>query len=339
MKQFWNALCREWQLGEPMKEPVRVSGGYMHKMYRLDTPRGSYAVKLLNPEVMARPQALGNYRCALRLEQILEEHALPIVPALSLHGQKLQRAGEQYYQLFLWVDAFALARDEITPAHCACIGALLAKQHAITASGAALQVDVRGGKPEPFGFAWEQAAAEAQKRCNAIAAPLAEALPLLREAQEAYNQAVAALPERTAICNGDMDPKNVLWQNGRPLVIDLECLAWGNPLMDLLPLALDWAGGANQRLDEKRLTAFLAAYRQISGAWALPWQTLTGIGFAWLDWLNYSVRRAIDGEDEETLQTGVQQTVDTLERIRSFAAVRKTATQVFAAVFGSQTEI
>ena len=32
-----------------------VSGGFMHRMYRVTTDRGIYAVKHLNPEIMSRP--------------------------------------------------------------------------------------------------------------------------------------------------------------------------------------------------------------------------------------------------------------------------------------------
>lgn len=340
MKQFWNALCRDWQLGAPLKEPDRVYGGYMHKMYRLDTPSGSYAVKLLNPEVMARPQALGNYRCALALEKTLEAHALPIVPALTLHGQKLQKLGEQYYLLFPWVEGSALPWEQITGEHCGCIGALLAKQHALVlcTDAAQLPADPSGqlpqvSPPEGFDFDWHRAVCKAEAHCPQIAAPLREALPLLLFAQECYNAAIAALPQRICICNGDMDSKNVLWQNGRPLVIDLECLCWGNPVLDLVQLALDWAGGPIKRLNKECLSAFLTAYRQTAGTMELGWDALSGIGFAWLDWLHYSVQRAMEEHDEETRQTGVRQTLDTLERIRFYASVREEAAACFAAAF------
>lgn len=38
-------------------EPSRLNGGFMHKMYKIDTQKGTYALKLLNPYVMQRKTA------------------------------------------------------------------------------------------------------------------------------------------------------------------------------------------------------------------------------------------------------------------------------------------
>lgn len=37
-------ICREYYLGEPVCEPARLTGGFMHKMYSLFTDKGKYAV-------------------------------------------------------------------------------------------------------------------------------------------------------------------------------------------------------------------------------------------------------------------------------------------------------
>lgn len=44
------------------------------------------------------------------------------------------------------------------------------------------------------------------------------------------------------LSNEDMDPKNVMWENGSSWVIDLECLEYGNPMSHAVVLALQWAG-------------------------------------------------------------------------------------------------
>ena len=48
-----------------------VSGGLMHRMYRVETDGGKYAVKHLNPIIMKRPDALANYAKAEKLEETL----------------------------------------------------------------------------------------------------------------------------------------------------------------------------------------------------------------------------------------------------------------------------
>ena len=42
-----------------------------------------------------------------------------------------------------------------------------------------------------------------------------------------------------AICHRDMDPKNVMWANGNPIVIDWESASLANPYRELVEDALD----------------------------------------------------------------------------------------------------
>ena len=65
----------------------------MHRMFKVRTSSGTYAVKALNPEVMSRPDALRNYAEAEKLERILEDNGLPIVAALSFDDKKMMESG------------------------------------------------------------------------------------------------------------------------------------------------------------------------------------------------------------------------------------------------------
>ena len=48
-------LLQILSLGEMQGEPIEVKGGLLHKMYRVTTSKGVYAVKVLNCEIMKRP--------------------------------------------------------------------------------------------------------------------------------------------------------------------------------------------------------------------------------------------------------------------------------------------
>ncbi len=53
-------LMEYLELGTLADETVQVPGGLLHRMYRVRTDKGTYAVKVLNPEIMKRPAALKN---------------------------------------------------------------------------------------------------------------------------------------------------------------------------------------------------------------------------------------------------------------------------------------
>lgn len=83
-----------------ISEPVCLSGGFMHKMYKINTQQGTFALKLLNPFVMQRENAMDNYAKAERIELLLEQKGIPILPALSFYGRKMQEIDGEYFYLF-----------------------------------------------------------------------------------------------------------------------------------------------------------------------------------------------------------------------------------------------
>ena len=131
MEFDFKTIFRQLGFGDPTAQPQRVTGGYLHKMFQVETPSGKYAVKLLNPLIMKRPGVLESYRRADRIEQILSKNNIPIIPALVFGGSSLQCRSGQYFYIFEWTDAKALNRDEIREEHCRIIGRLLARIHKI----------------------------------------------------------------------------------------------------------------------------------------------------------------------------------------------------------------
>ena len=55
------------------------------------------------------------------------------------------------------------------------------------------------------------------------------------------------------------------------------------------------------------------------------WNTLSGVGYYWLDWLAYNVRRSLGIEccDEEERRLGIREAQKTLRRIRYYASIRE----------------
>ncbi len=46
-----NQIVLHFNLGDPLQPLVRVYGGLLHKMWRLDTNKGSYAIKQLSKAI------------------------------------------------------------------------------------------------------------------------------------------------------------------------------------------------------------------------------------------------------------------------------------------------
>ena len=208
-------ICNALSLGALSVPPMSLSGGFTHRMFRVETDKGSYALKLLNPEIMQRPDALDNYRAAEKGESLMENAGVPILPALSIGGRKLQRVDGQYLYVFDYFDGQPLQDEEITPAHCAKIGAVLARIHGI---------DQRSCEaiPPAQPIDWPRLVQDLLAASCSEGALLQGVVPLLERVTAAAQEAICRLPMVETLCHNDMDPKNVLWRGEEFRIIDLE---------------------------------------------------------------------------------------------------------------------
>ena len=158
----------------------------------------------------------------------------------------------------------------------------------------------------------------AKKRNNSIARVLEDNLELLENSQEKLNEARRRLPSIRAICDDDMDPKNIMWDDGKAYVIDLECLDYGNPVSSYFNLSLQWSGTVNEKFEKENLIAFYKGYLKAYDKGFRSYDKLFGIAYTWVEWLEYNIRRALgmEGKEEEEIKLGAEETIRTIDRIR-----------------------
>ena len=297
--------------GEVEPPVERVSGGLMHRMFRVRTAGQDYAVKLLNPEIMKRPEAMRNYRRAESLERILEEAGLPIVPALTVNGRKMQETDGDSFYIFRWQSGKITDWYGITAEQCRQAGKILGRIHALQPERIKHPEPVRSAVP------WRKYAEEAKRQKSVIAPLLCGNLELLEYAQDALNRARQALPDLECITDEDMDPKNVMWDNGKPAVIDLECLDRGNPVSGALQLSLQWAGITVCDLKPYLLKAFFEGYLDAFDCGFRDYGSVTGLAYSWIEWLEYNINRALgSSRDQDGQETGIAEVRNTMDRLR-----------------------
>lgn len=300
-------LCERLSLGTMTAPPRALAGGFLHRMYALDTTRGRYAVKLLNPHVMVRPDALDNFARAEALEARLEAAGLPILPALPFSGRKMQCLSGQYCYVFPWHSGRALHSGEITPEHAARVGALLARIHAVD----------RRAEPCPLSSPsvdWDHWIPLSRTVDPELFSLLTRHRGLLYHLQE--ESAAVRLPDWTAICHQDLDCKNVLWLDGIPCAIDLECLDRGSPYAELLETALSWSSREDGTIDAHHLRAFLSGYAEADGSLPEDWTPLLALNGGRLGWLAYNIQRALGvGCDPREIPLGQRESRQTLRQL------------------------
>lgn len=316
-------ICCEYNMGALIQEPIRLKGGFMHKMYSLFTNRGKYAVKLLNPYIMRREDAMNNYRTAEAFETMLERTDIPILPALTFDGKKMQCMDGQYFYLYEWYEGKALKSEEITTYHCEKIGGILAGIHGLklekcNEAGKEVGPEFREEKYErdELHIDWDGYIEKLAAKNSELSELLRESRDLLYESQDKGNEAIKNLTTTVAICHNDMDSKNVLWNGEECRIIDLECLSYGSPVMELYELALCWSGYEVCNIDFALFQSFIRAYEKAGGTLPKNWETVYYSNNGRLEWLEYNIKRALGIEcSEEEIELGAEQVKETIAHV------------------------
>ena len=312
-------LFETLSLGDVALPVVSVSGGFMHRMYKVCTTSHTYAVKHLNYEIMKRPAAMENYKKAERLEAILEEAGIPIVPALTFDGKKMPEFQGNYFYIFDWHNGKITDWNNITAEQCRKAGNIQGRIHAIETG---LNEPTELTSPELSTIDWNEyikksAGSNTDAPAKEIESLLKETLPLLNYAQTELNKARQSLPNITTIIDEDMDPKNVMWENGQPVVIDLECLDYGNPVSSAIQLSLQWSGITLCDFDAEKQKAFFEGYFQAYDNGFRDYKNVFGLTYTWIEWLEYNIQRALgDCQDKSEQELGLTEVKNTINRIK-----------------------
>lgn len=242
-------FCKEYQLGN-VKEVEKITGGLLHKMWKVQTEQGLYAIKILNPEIMTREDAYNNFTKSEEISSLAQENGIQVSNAIRLKENYLNKFEELYYMVFPYIDGKPLSDEEITIEHCRKIAQVLAKIHALDTSKVKLEKKIE--KYQRL-YPWDQYI----ENKNFIKMPYKD---LYLENYKKYNSILKRANERfnesnkiQTLCHRDMDQKNVLWDGETPIIIDWESAGLMNPYRELVEVALSWSGFLSNSFDEKKI--------------------------------------------------------------------------------------
>ena len=311
-------IAENLQLGQVVEKPIQLTGGFMHKMFKLVTEKGRYVIKLLNPNIMKRPTAMGNYKIADNIEQVLRQNNIPAVYALEFNGRKMQELNSQYYYVFDWYDGKALKDGEITSSHCQKIGEVLAKIHSIDLKNEPFEQD-------EMHIDWQKYIELSKTANSPIYDYIKDYADLFNDSMIKGNAAIKKMPPVKAICHNDMDSKNVLWRGSEFKLIDLECLGYSNPYIELFELALCWSGYESCNIDFNLLNIFIKSYfKNAKLDTNVDWEALYYCNNGRLGWLEYNIKRALmlECDTQEEQQLGISEVKETVEHIVYYDKVK-----------------
>src|SRR5689334_7039204 len=122
-------LCTIYDLGTPPGVPLPVRSGLLHRIWRLTTTRGTFAIKQLNPAIMRKPGIHDTYRLTECIAADLSAQGIPAIAALSPGDDPLVQVAEDAFLVYEWIEGITLPPETADASQAHLMGELLARIH------------------------------------------------------------------------------------------------------------------------------------------------------------------------------------------------------------------
>lgn len=275
-QQHFLALAKHFELGELEQfEPLNHVG--QHIAWRLQTGAAHYFVKQIQIE---RYDQQANVELLDATEALANQYAQRydwICPALLHKRHYVFEHQQQLYLVYPWLTASSVHADDISLKQAEKMGRCLAELHHTQ-----FAEDSHLGKELILD-------ANFLPRIESYHQLHKQQLTLLKQCDQQYRSAYAALDPHRVISHRDLHVDNVLWQSpGQPIIIDWESAGKIHPLVELFGLAINWAGITSEQFSQEKYQAVINAYQQQSGTQVVITSTIIAASLAsWLAWVEY----------------------------------------------------
>ena len=308
-------LVSKCDLGILIEKPERVYGGLLNRMYKIVTNKGTYAIKLLNPEVMKRPDAKQNHIIAEAAANIAKEQGIRCLPAILFNGKAVQEISGYYFLIYEWFNGKAIEDKEITINKVKKVAKELAKLHQVDFGDLINSCSLHYNLNE---VNWNNYIDKIDN--NDVKECFKANIDKLYELDKKSIESLKRISENVLISHRDLDLKNVLWdENNEPVIIDWESTSLINPAMELIDTAWNWSGG-QKFFDIDKFKVFINTYKDNGGIIKNLNDAIEADFKAKFGWLEYNLKRATGMEchDEEEKKLGEAEVIRTIEEINKY---------------------
>lgn len=311
-------LVIETKIGTYIKEINKVSGGLSHRMYKVVTDKGIYAIKELNSGVMKKKDAFSNFLFSEKVSEIAIQNKITAVGAMKINNEVITKIDNNYYMIFEWLDGRTLKANEITEKHCEIIGEVLAKIHNIDFNE--IEDEKRKNLNLEY-YDWNKYIDLAEKNNKVYLNLLKQNAELLYELNEKSIKALRCANENLIISHTDLDRKNVMWQDDKPFIIDWEASGYINPTIELIQVAWYWSGGDIENIDYNKFNTLINSYKDLyKGNIDKRIEELVyADNYGGLGWLNYNLKRSLcieNNYEQDEIELAENEVVQSINEIK-----------------------
>lgn len=324
-KSILPSLCQHFNLGAPIEsEPSPVNGGLLHRMWKLNTNKGTFAVKELDANIMTRDGSHGRYNYTETFARYITSNSdIKASIALEVNNSHIYEKNGIILMVYPWVLGSQVDLYQISTQQAYEIGKVIGWIHSLHASNKYLpdnQYEITKFSNEH----WDYIISETIQQVLICSSLLEFYVGQIKQWNNQYQPSPNA---NLVISHRDIDPKNVLWNNDRPTIIDWESAGYINPAEDLITTALNWSGIPGLRFNAANFKSLIQGYYESGSLLKLEDinQVFGNIIGGMLSWLEYNISRCINKDnsyDINMLNISSQEVIKTISTISFIDANR-----------------
>ena len=122
-------LIDKLKLGELKVQPELLNGGALHTLIKIETKKGAFAIKRLNPHITAKSHFKKAYERSEQIANAIAKNAIPAVNALSFNNEYVICVNKDHYLIYPYIDGHLLDETKVTLEHARAIGELYSSIH------------------------------------------------------------------------------------------------------------------------------------------------------------------------------------------------------------------
>lgn len=311
-------LVKEIQIGNEIVNIEKVIGGLSHRMYKITTDKGVYAIKELNQGVMKRKEAYSNFVFSEKVTEIARQNKIPAVGAIKINNEVITEIDNSYFMVFDWLEGKVLKPEEITEKHCEIIGEILAQIHNTDFSSIE---DEKRKQLTTEEFDWNKYIEFAEKQNKGYVDILKQNVDLLYKLNKESIKALKYATNNLSISHRDLDRKNIMWQGNNPFIIDWEASGYINPTIELIQVAWYWSGGDIENIDYNKFEKVVNSYnKHYKGNIDKNVDILVyADNYGGLEWLEYNLKRSLcieNNYEQDEIELAENEVIQSIKEIK-----------------------
>jgi Ser/Thr protein kinase RdoA (MazF antagonist) len=298
--------CTAFGLGTPTGDACDVARGAMGQGVRVDTDRGSWAVKRLFPWA-----SIANAEIDMTVQEAAARAGVPLPrPIRSVNGNAVEAVDGENYRVYEWIEIASLPSSPASLELAGAIGRTLATLHAMRLPAAQRVTPWLTTRPPQE--RWRALAEQSTAASAPWASALAGALPILRALEPIADRSPVGDP---ILCHNDLGPGNVAHGSaGELIVLDWEHAGPQAPSQELGYVLVAWCteGGSADAAVARTLAS---GYRQVTPFPETPDIAMfAGVACSTLNFIAGQIHSALTSTDEHQRDFATANLSNLLER-------------------------